>query len=388
MNKFTRSLSIGLAGMVLVTVSGYGMYQLLAQQRDTAPIVSTSRPPAGAPELSVTVLNRGLDHPWDIAFLPDQTLLFTERSGTISKLVEGAKVQLEQPDDVQANGEGGMLGLAVDPDFTKNKFLYACFNSDEGDVRVVRWTMNESATALSERNDIVSDIPANPSGRHSGCRIDFGPDGHLWIATGDAALDTTPQSLNSLGGKILRVDREGKAVEGNIATGDSRIFSYGHRNTQGLAFFSEPLNGVYGYSAEHGPDRDDEINPLRAGNFGWAPGRSYDESVPMTDTERFSDAIGATWSSGESTIAVSDLAILSDDAWGGWKNRLAVAVLKDKHLRLIQIVDGKVTNEQRLLNDSYGRLRAAVLGPDGSLYLTSDNGNSEDRIIKVTPIRS
>lgn len=388
MNSIMRKIAIVFLALVLLSAIGYGVYQFLHAREDVAPIVSNDDPPAGAPRLNATVLASNLDHPWDIAFLPDSTMLFTERAGTISKLTDGAVSQIEQPDDVVAQGEGGMLGLAVDPDFDNNRFIYACFNSsqDNRDVRVVRWTLNSQRTSLSDRKDIVTGMPANQTGRHSGCRIDFGPDGNLWIGTGDAAEASAPQSLNSLGGKILRVDREGNGVSGNNTNGDDRIFSYGHRNTQGLAFFDAEQNEVFGYSAEHGSDRDDEINPLKTGNFGWSPGAGYDESVPMNDSSRFADAVPAIWSSGDPTIAISDLAILKGSQWKDWQNRLAVAVLKDKHLRLLQITNEKVTNEQRLLGESYGRLRAAVLGPDGSLYISTDNGGDQDRIIRLTPV--
>lgn len=372
--------------IVILFVGSFVMYSLLSQQKRTIAPTVLDTPQPEAPQLQASLQLEGLDHPWDIAFLPDKTLIFTERSGAISKKVANTKVSLLAPDDVVARGEGGMLGMAVDPKFSDNRYIYACFNSDRErlDVRVARFKVDTAVTSLNERKDIVTGIPANTNGRHSGCRIDFGPDGNLWIGTGDAAQANTPQNQQNLGGKILRVDRDGKGVEGNLGgTADPRVFSYGHRNTQGLVFFDKVQNGSYGYSAEHGPDRDDEINPLRPGNFGWAPGTGYNESVPMTDTEKFPDAVPATWSSGDSTIAISDVAFLSGKQWGIWDGRLVVAVLKDKHLRLITLKNEKVVSQQTLFDDTYGRLRAAVLGPDGALYFTTDNG-TEDAIIKVT----
>src|SRR5690606_25638667 len=137
-------------------------------------------------------------------------------------------------DDVQAQGEGGLTGLALDSDFANNSYIYTCYNSTAGDVRVVRWVLSDEATELTDKTPIVTGIPSNSSGRHSGCRVASARDGTLWIGTGDAAQSANPQNLQSLGGKILRVTRDGEAVAGNIENGDKRIFNYGHRNIQGL----------------------------------------------------------------------------------------------------------------------------------------------------------
>jgi glucose/arabinose dehydrogenase len=351
----------------------------------TAPIQVNSK----APTLTPAIVLNGLDHPWDVVFLSNQTMLVTERSGSVSRVQNGQKTELFKPNDVVARGEGGMLGLAVDPEFASNQFIYTCFNSNVAglDIRVVRWQLKPDGSGLVKRDrDIVTGLPANPTGRHSGCRLGFGPDNHLWIGTGDAANASTPQDLRSLGGKILRVDRDGQAVSGNDSPNgaDRRVFSWGHRNTQGLALYDKVTNGSYGISAEHGSYRDDEINPLKRGNFGWAPSAGYAETEPMTDTDRFPDAVKSIWSSGVRTVAISGATFLSGEQWGAWQGRLAVAVLKDKHLMILEIkTDGTVGETQKLLTDQFGRLRAVRLGPDGALYVTTDNG-SDDKIIKLT----
>ena len=164
-------------------------------------------------------------------------------------------------------------------------------------MRVTRWRVDETFTALTDRTDIVTGIPVNTDGqlgRHSGCRPRFGPDGYLWVGTGDAALGSVPQDPLSLGGKVLRITRDGAGAPRNPgAPLDPRIWSYGHRNVQGLAF--RPTDGL-GVSVEHGPGTDDELNLLTEGNFGWDPvgaGGSYDESGPMTDLGKFPDAVPA-----------------------------------------------------------------------------------------------
>jgi glucose/arabinose dehydrogenase len=198
----------------------------------------------------------------------------------------------------------------------------------------------------------------------------------------------TPQAPKSLAGKILRVDRDGKAATGNVGGEfDDRIYSYGHRNTQGIAFFAEPINDISGVSVEHGSGVDDEMNPLKPGNFGWAPPNGpYDESVPMTDKDRFPDAIDAIWSSGNPTQAPSGVAVLTGSQWKGWDGAVVMAMLKDEHLKVLKL-DGdlKVVQEKQILQKEFGRLRAVVQGPDGSLYVTTSNSGDKDKIIKVTP---
>lgn len=342
------------------------------------------------PELTITTVLDGLTHVWDIAFLPSREMLFTERNGTIYIVRDDEVHQLADVDDVRAGGEGGLMGLAVDPKFAQNRYIYTCFNSTAGDIRVVRWGVRSDLTALTGRKDIVTGMPSNKSGRHSGCRLAFGPDGYMWVGTGDTAQNLTPQSPQdpaSLGGKILRVDSNGRAAPGNLTGAfDKRIYSYGHRNTQGLAFFAEAINGVVGISAEHGPGVDDEINPLQSGNFGWAPPDGpYDESVPMTDTNRFPDAVAAIWSSGDPTLAPSGAAIIQGSQWMTWNGAVAVAMLKTQHLRIV-ILDNdlKVIKEEVRLENDYGRLRAVSMGPDGALYVSTSNGN-DDKILRLMP---
>jgi glucose/arabinose dehydrogenase len=355
--------------------------------------LSSCRPaPKG---LSVTTVLSNLDRPWDLAFTPGGSMLFTERPGPIKIRIQGSGTvrTLADPADVVARSEGGMLGIAVDPKFSENRRIYTCFLSNRSgnlDVRLVRWRINNATTALGERTDIVTGLPVNQdgqAGRHSGCRPRFGPDGNIWVGTGDAATGTAPQSRTSLGGKVLRVNTNGSGVAGNLTSPfDHRIYSYGHRNVQGIAFSA----GGKAYSVEHGPDRDDEVNRLVAkANYGWDPvpdggGTSYDESQPMTDLEKFPNARRAIWSSGSPTIAPSGGTFLRGDQWSGWEASLAVAVLKGQQLRVFGFTeDGNAVEEQWIRIQDQGRLRVAVQGPDGDLYLAQDS--SPGKILRVHP---
>lgn len=388
--KHKRTLwLLGLAGIVvLILIAGIilKVKQGFAPAPEYAP--STQEGSEGVPRLERRVVLEGLSHVWDVDFLPDGTPLFSERAGTISKIADGQKVVLHNIGNVYVRGEGGLLGMTVDPNFAQNRFVYACYSTSQ-DVRVSRWRVNQDASKLSGQADIITGMPVNTSvfpGRHSGCRPRFGADGNLWVGTGDTARGTAPQDPRSLGGKILRVDRSGRGVAGNLdGEFDNRIYSYGHRNVQGLAMFAEPRDGLHGYSVEHGPSRDDEINPLRSGNMGWNPVPLYNELVPMTDTQRYPDAITPLWTSGEATIAPSGMTFLTGDAWQSLEGRLAVAVLKNRHVRLIEL-DGldKVASEEVLFQDEFGRIRSVVMGPGNELYITTDNGTN-DKIISIIP---
>jgi len=340
--------------------------------------------PAGV-RLEVEEYIAGLDKPWDIAWLPNGTPLLSERTGRLKVFVDGAG---EPPwvipfADVVARGEGGLMGLEVDPDFASNGFIYVCTTSNAGgdnDVRLLRLTMSrpDGATVL-ERSDIVTGMPYS-SGRHSGCRPRFGPDGFLWVGTGDAAIGANPQDDASLGGKVLRIDREGAAAPGN--PGGFVWYSKGHRNVQGMAFRSDGI----GVSAEHGPSVDDELNRLVPGNFGWDPVPGYNESVPMTDLAKFPDAVEAIWSSGSPTLALSGATFLEGEAWGDWNGALAVATLKAQHLHVYFIdAEGEVTGNERAIGDQ-GRLRSARQGPDGLLYITNDGGSGDGKVLRVRPV--
>jgi aldose sugar dehydrogenase len=338
------------------------------------------------PRLTVTTVVSGVDRPWDVGFA-GTTMIYTERAGRISAFINGQKRLLAAPSDVFRAGEAGMMGLAVDPAFSSNRFIYTCFASTlgGGDVRLVRWTVNAGFTALTNRTDIVTGMPLHPTGRHSGCRPRFDQNAVLWVGTGDGASGPNPQNPRSLGGKVLRVNRDGSPAAGNPGGAlDPRIFSYGHRNVQGIAL---PPSGGVGVSTEHGPDRDDELNRLVPGNFGWDPvgGAAYNEAVPMTDLRKFPGAVPAVWSSGVPTQAPSGATFLSGSRWGDWNGAVAIALLKGRKLLVVGLdAQGRFADAGVGIGDQ-GRLRSAVQGPDGNLYLTTDNGGGADRIIRVVP---
>ena len=323
-----------------------GAIYFLVFQNDTSNVQKSTESrivSSNVPTLKTETIVGGLVNVWDIGFLPNGTMLYTERPGRLSAFKDGKSRVIQKVSKVFAEGEGGLLGLAIDTKYSENSNIFVCYDGKVGDklnVKVKRIKLDYELKVVEDK-DIITDIPANESGRHSGCRIRMDNEEHLWVGAGDTASSGISQNHKSLGGKMLRVDRDGKGVEGNMGGDfDPRIFNFGHRNLQGIALFNKPIDGVYGYSAEHGTDVDDEINLLIKGNFGWDPGPGYDENVPMTDLKKYPDAKKAIWSSGDSTIAVSGATLIEGEQWGSYNGALAVAVLKDQKLndKIIKII--------------------------------------------------
>lgn len=338
-----------------------------------------------------------LDIPWDVAVLPRGDWLITERDRqrVLLRTKAGAiRVVAERPAGMWSSGETGLMGILPDPDFDTNNRFYTCHGFLAGsapEVRVVAWRLDDARTAASQVADLVIGIPAT-SGRHGGCRLRIGPEGALYVGTGDATIGTNPQNLGSLGGKILRLNRlTGAAWPSNpFITSDNLvtrlIYTYGHRNTQGLSV--RPGEGMW--SVEHGPARDDEVNRLvPGGNYGWDPGPAYDESTPMTDNSLPGPQVAARWSSGSPTRATSGGTWIRGAEWGPYTDTLAVATLKDSQLLLMKF-DAKGVFQRfwvpAALNGKYGRLRSVTQAPDGSLLITTSNGDGTDRILRVTPV--
>jgi len=343
---------------------------------------AVSAAPAGDADLQVEVVATGLEVPWEMRFLPDGNLVVTERTGRIVRVDPTTSTVTplgELP--VVANGESGLLGLAIDPDFPVQAYLYVVYthSADGGGLqnRVSRLTLR--GDAVGEEKILVDGIPAGSI--HDGSRVAFGPDGFLWVTTGDAGQGSPAQDRGSLAGKVLRMDRDGRPASGNPFP-DSLVYSYGHRNPQGIAWLpgdSRP------FLTEHGPDRNDEINHVEAGgDFGWPT------FVGAIGRPGFVDPI-YTWTP---TIAPAGAVFYDADAIPGWRGSLLFVTLKEQDLRRLTPADtgsSSVSDEDILLDSRFGRLRSIAVGPDGALYLGTSNrdgrgtpGSDDDRILRVT----
>jgi glucose/arabinose dehydrogenase len=330
----------------------------------------------------VTDTYGGFDRPWELVFLPDGTALASERPGRLVRIVGGSRVVVAAVPGVHAAGEGGLMGMAVDPGFASNRRVYLCHASTAAgvpDVRIVRYRVAEDYSGIGEQTPLLTGIPAGVGDRHLGCRLGIGPDGMLWATTGDAVQPTAPQDPTDLAGKVLRMTLDGAPAPGNPGGAwHPLVYSIGHRNPQGLAF--RPGDGAV-FVAEHGTGCDDEVNRIVAGaNYGWNPdgGGSYLEGAPMT----FPGATPAVWASGCPTIAPSGATFVDGPGWRGWQGRLVMAVLKGQRLRFVAIDGSAVTAVDDRLTDQ-GRLRAVRLAPDGSLWVAQDR--SPGAVMRLVP---
>ncbi len=336
------------------------------------------------PAITETVIQSGLIVPWEVAVAPDGRMFVTERPGTISVFESTApmakRIASTQVSGVRAMGEAGLLGLALDPDFARSHFLYVCASRlDQGEWRNEILRYRASATAIAVDTTILrAGIVA--SGLHDGCRMRFGPDGKLWIVTGDGGVPARAQDTASMNGKVLRINADGSVPNDNPTlkgqSAPSVVYALGLRNPGGLAF--DPRTGTC-FVVDAGDQMQDELNQVSAGaNFGWPAALG-----PNGSSRGFVDPV---WSSGASTLAVASAAFISGADWGAWSNSLVVATLKEQDLRRFSI-DGAIATEREILLDrKYGRLRAVSAAPDGSLLVTTSSG-SGDRIIKIVPTR-
>jgi quinoprotein glucose dehydrogenase len=334
------------------------------------------------PGIKVEAWVSGLEGPWSLAFLPDGRALVAERKGRIRIIGPGGKLKARDIGklDAAVDDESGLMGLAVHPQFARSPYVYVMYTWRRGERRgnqVFRFRMERETIVNSQI--IVKGIPAGDN--HNGGRIAFGPDGMLYVGTGDVLRRGLAQRLASRAGKILRVTPEGKVPTGNPDL-KSPLWSLGHRNVQGLAW--DPATGQM-YASEHGPSGEvgfgayDEINRIvKGGNYGW----------PLM--------VGAPKRRGYRDPLVAWPRVATPPSgMAFWRGDLYVATLGSEALVRISLKDGRATRIERWFNDGevsrYGRLRDAVLGPDGALYVLTGNRDfrgsprrGDDRILRIT----
>ncbi len=386
------------------------------------------------------------ESPWDMAFLADGTMFFTEKcrglsvrlpSGDVKALlgIPGTTGYSMVKDDLFCDGQAGVQGVAIDPEFSSNRYVYL-YSSSKAPNRtyggynniVMRMKVDESLSSVTNLVEIINDIGYKPKksnhpfggpGAHNGGRIRFSPaDGYLYVTTGDNHNGEGPQSPTVIRGKILRVDRDGKAAPGNKppAGFDPRIFTYGHRNPQGISFrpgTNEP------YASENGPWHSDEVTKLEnGGNGGWDPrpnmagrkdcpddycGYSPNQMgamppkeraafMPMTDTKTYPNAMKPAWNNNGLSQGMCGSAWLVGKKWKEWEGRLAVGYAgigihgtpTGNRIDILDIAkDGKSSKREELLWPTFaGRLRHLTTGPDGDLFVADE---ASGMIYRVSP---
>ncbi|WP_432776162.1 PQQ-dependent sugar dehydrogenase [Brevibacillus gelatini] len=323
-----------------------------------------------------------LDVPWALDIAADGRLFFTERPGRV-RVIQAGKL-LEQPlisfpAPFVSEGEGGLLGLVLDPQFARNHFLYVYHTYQDGQQtynRVLR--LREQNNRAEVDRVLIDKIPGSVI--HNGGRLRIGPDQRLYITTGDASEPELAQDMNSLAGKILRLNLDGTIPQDNPFPG-SPVYSLGHRNPQGLAW--NPATGTL-YSSEHGPSAHDELNRIEPkGNYGWPVITGDQEQQGMRTP---------IWHSKAETWAPSGMAFVSKGPWAG---QLLIANLRGQQLLRVKLDPARadvVAELSTMFANEPGRLRDVVEGPDGSLYLLTNNRDGrgvprdgDDRIIRLVP---
>jgi glucose/arabinose dehydrogenase len=318
-------------------------------------------------------------------------MFVTERPGRVRVYANGrpgaALLATTHLNGIRAEGESGVMGIAVDHLFGSNRLVYICASRSVNGRwinQLIRYHVTSGWKLQVDRLIIRNGMRANII--HNGCAVQEGPDHMIWITMGDSGNSSLAQDPDRLNGKVLRVNRDGTIPDDNPvwpgASGPSLVYSIGHRNPQGIAF--QPGSDRV-YVVEHGPDRDDEINWIRAGrNYGW-PCRTgmnhVNASCPGGTT-----FTNPAWSSEGPTLATSNGVFVSGTAWKSFAGDLFVATLKEQDLRRFSFDSGATPASLRatLFNNRWGRLRATVMGPGGSLWITTSNGTN-DRVIRITP---
>ena len=332
-------------------------------------------------DLNTDVIVDGLNNPWEIVFGPDGEIYFTERDGRIWKLSEFGDAKVIQTFPKSGAVEGGTLGLALHPEFEKNKKIYVYQTNLELEFyqnKIFSFTVEDDM--LTDKQIILDGIPGAPW--HDGGRIQFGPDEKLYISTGDAISPGLSQDLSSLAGKSLRINPDGTIPTDNPFE-SSPVFSYGHRNPQGLAWST---NGMF-VSSEHGPSGElgyghDEVNIILKGkNYGWPNivGASLDETF-----------VNPLIHSGQSTWAPSGMVFYDSDKISSFNGKFLIGTLRGEHLMVVEISDdGSLISTEKFFDGDFGRIRTAQIDHDGNLYLLTANGNN-DKIIRIseTPLEN
>jgi glucose/arabinose dehydrogenase len=343
--------------------------------------------------LSTRIVSQDLNVPWEMIWGPDHFLWVTLKSGTVLRVnpQNGQRMAMLNLPDVTVVGESGLLGMALHPQFSQMPFVYLAYTylatGNQLRLKLVRYRYEGGM--LTAGQTLLENIPAGSI--HNGCRLAFGPDGKLYMTTGDAGNTSLPQNLNSAAGKVLRLNDDGSRPEDNPFAAPSLVWTFGHRNAQGLCFGP----GGRLYSSEHGPSSDDEINIIEpARNYGWPNVYGYCNDITELDfcqQNNVKEPIRA-WTP---TIAPAGMVYYSHSAIPEWQHSLLLVSLNSngRDLRVLKLnePDGdQIISETVYFDNVYGRLRAVCTSPDGRVFISTSNrdqygtpGLNDDKIIEI-----
>lgn len=359
----------------------------LTAQAQTAP----QRFKTSAGEVVVETVASGLENPWGLAFLPDGRMLVTERSGRLRMIGTDGRLSAPMPGlpQIRARGQGGLLDVALDPGFAENRTVYLSYaeprSGGEGGTAVLRARLSTAGTALEGAQVIFRQEPASSGGNHFGSRLVFDRTGQLFVTLGDRyTLKEEAQDPSNHIGKIVRIRPEGGAAPDNPGTAGwaPEIWSIGHRNVQAAAL--NPATGEL-WTVEHGARGGDEVNIPRAGrNYGWPTityGRDYSGAKIGEGTQKAGlEQPVRFW---DPSIAPSGLAFYTGDRFPAWRGDALVGALAGQMLVRLDVDGDKVVGEERMLEGLGERIRDVRQGPDGFVYLLTDD--SRGRVLRVRP---
>jgi glucose/arabinose dehydrogenase len=335
------------------------------------------------PSFQFREIKSGLHIPWEIVYGPDDHIWFTQKNGYVMRLdpLSGDMDTLIAFPDAVANNEGGVLGMALHPEFADSPFVYVAYEynnpSSQYTEKIVKLTYN--GTSLGSPVILLDNIKG--SSIHNGCRLLIGPDQTLFITTGDAADQSNPQNLASINGKILRIHLDGSIPADNPIPG-SPLWSWGHRNAQGLTWAGEKL-----FASEHGPTTDDEINLIQKGrNYGWPTVKGFCNE-PAEQTFCADSNVVEPLYAWTPTIATSGMEYYMGDMFPLWNNSLLLGTLKNEQLLLLHFNAGTtaIAFIDTIIDGDFGRIRDICAGPHGNIFISTSNstaGTSADKIIE------
>ncbi|HEY6977367.1 MAG TPA: PQQ-dependent sugar dehydrogenase [Chitinophagaceae bacterium] len=333
----------------------------------------------------IRIVKKGLNYPWEIIWGKDNRIWMTERDGKISSIdpSNGNTIFSFTISEVEARNEGGLLGMALHPDFQHNGLLYVVYNYNNHNKHFEKLVCYTYANnTLSHPVVLLDGIVGSTN--HNGSRLWITNDANpkIFLTTGDSFNSDLSQPTNTLNGKILRVNLDGSIPSDNPFP-NNPVWTYGHRNPQGLVVVNDII-----YASEHGPDIEDEVNIIEKGrNYGWpnVEGPCNGDEISFCKSHNVKEPI---WSSGDNTLAVCGLDYYNNDRIPQWKNSLIMMTLKNSSIRQLQLSDNgrSIVDSKTYFENKWGRLRDICISQDGKVYVCTSNGGNNDMIIEISKL--